>query len=180
MKKSISKKAIVYIALFIMMVALGFNKAYAKYYNSDEKIMMDVSKYMVEENGERYFDLEKAKKDNVRDEVIDLGNLVNDLASEWGFRQDREVKFRSLFPIGSYGNFCGKGNNGWDKYPIDDLDAACKGHDKCFVWGGDNTACNTQFCKELDWVIKFAQDGYRKKAYAMAAKVLFGCSKYGY
>ena len=38
-----------------------------KYYNSDKKIMSDVSKYMVEENGERYFNLEKAKKDRVRE-----------------------------------------------------------------------------------------------------------------
>lgn len=172
--KNLSKRTIVYIGLFIIIFAIGFSKVYMKYYNSDKKIMSDVSKYMVEENGERYFNLEKAKKDRVREKVINLGNLVNDLADVWEFRNLEETEDNNVSKKVIYGNFCGKDNNGWDKNPIDDLDAACKGFAKCSLYNKDNTGCSIQFCKELDWVIEFAQDGSRKKEYAMALRVLFG------
>ncbi|MGV3078566.1 phospholipase A2 family protein [Streptococcus pluranimalium] len=57
---------------------------------------------------------------------------------------------RALFTIGDYGNYCGKGNNGWNKEPIDDLEAACKENDKCFKgFNKDKRACNQAFFKRL-------------------------------
>ncbi len=52
-----------------------------------------------------------------------------------------------------HGNYCGPGNNGLDKAPIDELDAACRRHDLCF---GDEAvtscSCNGAFSREASAV----------------------------
>ena len=41
-----------------------------------------------------------------------------------------------------HGNYCGYGNRGYDKPPVDDLDAACMRHDQCFDQTNRSCGCN--------------------------------------
>lgn len=80
----------------------------------------------------------------------------------------------ALFPIGSYGNFCGKGNNGLTIPAIDDLDMACYHHDICFKgFFKDNTKCNREFRNRLTPIINANAWNTIKGAYARAAYALF-------
>ena len=41
-----------------------------------------------------------------------------------------------------HGNYCGYGNRGYDKPPLDELDAACMRHDVCFDQTNRSCSCN--------------------------------------
>ena len=49
-----------------------------------------------------------------------------------------------------HGNYCGPGNRGYDKAPVDALDAACRRHDLCTPDGGalPSCACNRRLARE--------------------------------
>ena len=48
-----------------------------------------------------------------------------------------------------HGNYCGPGNRGYDKAPIDALDAACRHHDLCTPdIGLPSCACNARLSRE--------------------------------
>ena len=61
-----------------------------------------------------------------------------------------EVHKVATFP--KYGNYCGldRPATGENPSPTDDVDAACKNHDKCYVEKGDfNLICDTTLIAEL-------------------------------
>ena len=52
-----------------------------------------------------------------------------------------------------HGNFCGPGNRGLDKAPIDELDAACRSHDLCYGSAPITTcSCNAGLARDASKV----------------------------
>lgn len=105
--------------------------------------------------------------------AVNLNQIVNDVDTN-GESSALAAMERSIFPIGSYGNYCGIGNNGWNVAPIDDLDSACREHDKCFKgFTKDNRACNRAFLRRLLPIIQVNGVLSDKGSYALAAYKLF-------
>ena len=55
-----------------------------------------------------------------------------------------------------HGNYCGPGNRGYDKRPVDALDAACRRHDLCTPDGGvlPSCACNARLARDAGRVAR--------------------------
>lgn len=131
-----------------------------------------------QENGGLSFDFESAFADNVDSETIEVGLAIHSITqsiNEKGFNKGLQPTVRALFPIGSYGNYCGKGNKGMTKKPIDDLDSACRAHDRCFKgFNSKSKACNRAFVKRLMPIVQKNKGKTTYKAvYARAAMKLF-------
>ncbi|WP_438830874.1 phospholipase A2 family protein [Streptococcus pluranimalium] len=121
--------------------------------------------------------LEQAHNVGLSDEAIEvalnLNEIVRDIETNGESSAIASME-RALFPIGDYGNYCGRGNNGWNKQPIDDLDAACREHDKCFKgFLKDNRACNQAFLRRLAPIMQKNNVTSKKGGYASAAFYLF-------
>lgn len=152
----------------------------AEFYKQEDLIIKQAKDYILKDKeGYVYFDIQKAQKDRVSKDVIEVGKIVNEITESYknnDLSYNREVlrvySSKNLSRLGRYGHYCGKGNDGWDKTPIDELDAACQNHDRCYVWGGDNTICNKRFCNALDEIINYGS-GTAKINYARAAKLIF-------
>jgi hypothetical protein len=132
---------------------------------------------LVDENGLKTIDLVSAEQNNASEEIIEIGTVMNSMAKDVdkdnSYKNTEEIVLYSLFPIGSYGNYCGKGNNGYDKTPIDNLDSACRAHDKCFNgFFKKNTTCNQAFIKKLLPIVQ-SERFSKKGIYAFAAIQLF-------
>lgn len=105
--------------------------------------------------------------------ALNLNEIVRDIETNGESSAIASME-KALLPIGSYGNYCGKGNNGWSKQPIDDLDAACREHDKCFKgFTKDNRACNQAFLRRLAPIMQKNNTTSKKGGYALAAFYLF-------
>lgn len=140
-------------------------------------ILNELDRYTeIDENGIKEINLDQAQKENASDRTIEIATIINSMSltlKNEGYENGVKRVKRALFPIGSYGNYCGKGNNGWNKKPIDNLDSACREHDKCFKgFFKDNSACNKAFVKRLLPI--WQTEGFTKKGlYASAAIHLF-------
>lgn len=178
-------KILMFIISICFFITLFSGVVYASEVNEDmdieeDAIVVEAREYMVEDaDGYKYFDLEKAEKAGASKESIEAGKVANDISKNYknGEITEEDIEFEikpyvSFGRLGRYGNYCGKGNNGWDKYPIDELDAACQKHDHCYVWGGNNKSCNSTFCSTLSTIIKYGS-GAAKLAYARGAKLVF-------
>lgn len=174
------KKILVFFGMLFM--SLAFNPAIStadEVYSSDSELpqfavelLEKIDQYVVsDENEDRYFDLEAAIANQEGDLVIQAGEAFNSIKAE----NETSPYARLRIPGISYGNYCGPGNN--KKNPIDDLDRACKAHDGCYKWGGNNTTCNKNLCKALVPVIQLAQQNPTKLVYATAAYKYFSCGK---
>ena len=54
-----------------------------------------------------------------------------------------------------HGHYCGPGNRGYDKAPVDELDAACRHHDLCTPDNGlPSCACNARLSREAGRVAR--------------------------
>lgn len=148
-------------------------------YALDENQILEImNEYIfVNENGIREFDLNTAINNNVPDEILEIGNIMNNIVLETEKEKgndDLTVKIvkRATFLV--YGNYCGYGNNGKGKMPIDDLDTSCMYHDYCYIHGGNNTDCNRKFVDRLRVVIKNAKKFSYKYDVAVGAVAIFG------
>lgn len=144
----------------------------------NQQLMMTLDQYIaVDNNGSVKFNLQKAKQDQQSIDVLNVGNAINDLSlniEAEGYTSTVNGVFRALFPIGSYGNYCGKGNNGWNKKPVDDLDAACRAHDVCFKgFNAKSKSCNRAFISKLRPIANRTPITTYKGVYARAAIKLF-------
>ncbi|MGV3078567.1 hypothetical protein [Streptococcus pluranimalium] len=75
-----------------------------------------------------------------------------------------------FFAFGDYGKYFCKGNNLLNKQAIDDLDAACREHDKFFkVFTKDNRACNQAFLLRLAPIMQKNNVTSKKGGYSSAA-----------
>lgn len=80
-----------------------------------------------------------------------------------------------------HGNYCGKGDRGPGRPPVDELDAACMRHDACYdERGRGSCACDKQLGREALAVseMKALSRELRARAAAVAeAASLMGCNK---
>jgi Phospholipase A2 len=78
----------------------------------------------------------------VQESVIDFGGMINRLGFQWT-------------DYWSYGCYCGIGNAGDDKQPIDATDTCCKAHDDCWVAAPEGCDCATTayaWYDEAGWI----------------------------
>lgn len=129
------------------------------------------------QNGLPVIDIDKAYLLELSDEAVSVGIAINDIVADVEQNGEKiaiKNMDRAIFPIGSYGNFCGMGNNGWLTKPIDNLDSACLWHDACFKgFGADNRQCNREFINRLKPIIASTNTSSYKGVYARAAYALF-------
>jgi hypothetical protein len=77
------------------------------------------------------------------------------------------AKFRKI-----YGHYCGPGNEGGE--PIDDLDAACEKHDKCyFSKGRDDCDCDDCLIDDVDKFLKNGKLRFKQRLYGELIKRYF-------
>lgn len=78
-----------------------------------------------------------------------------------------------------YGHYCGKGDVGGA--PIDDLDAACMRHDRCYEKRGDhNCACDLELSKEACRIWADPHESARERQVAQQVCGLFGTAVTGH
>lgn len=106
-----------------------------------------------DDNGITVFDSNEAISNNESTLLIEIGNTVNGFGEEPVENKNITMRALSWPKITLYGNFCGpagKSGNNWSKKAIDDLDFACKKHDRCYVPNKNiNQKCNKAFLVDL-------------------------------
>lgn len=114
--------------------------------NPDINHISGYDKYLYFNEGKYLFDVTSAIENGENENVIQFGQIFNNLSKDYTESPRRTI--RALTKAFSYGNWCGKGNNG--KTPIDRLDRACKAHDLCYEKKGwSSKSCNREFVNEL-------------------------------
>lgn len=152
--------------------------AYSMLDRNSTNILQELDKVTeFNEQGLPVVNLEAADEMGVSEEAMEvalnLNQIVKDIETN-GESSTLAAMERALIPVGAYGNYCGKGNKGWDVAPIDDLDSACRVHDKCFKgFTKDNRSCNREFLRNLLPIIQKNSVLTPKGAYALAAYKLF-------
>lgn len=122
---------------------------YSQLDDTTKSQLAELDKYLVDVDGIKFFDYDKAESSGASDAILTMGAENNVWAQDikyYGLKSGEKIAMARINML-VYGNYCGKGNNG--KKPIDDLDSACKSHDACYVWGGNNTKCNHNFGLKL-------------------------------
>lgn len=77
-------------------------------------------------DGHVEFDTNAAKANGESDNIIEIGELVNEFSAAY-YNASNGISASGI-PV--YGNWCGPGYGSGE--PIDYLDAACKAHDECY------------------------------------------------
>ncbi|KGR72808.1 phospholipase A2 family protein [Streptococcus phocae subsp. salmonis] len=115
------------------------------YIDQETKVAMN---YTVQHNNRMYFDLEKAQKDGISDEAIDIGLSVEEVSYEYMNGTFTPTNYFRSISLPIYGNYCGLGHSGnnFTQPPIDHLDWGCMQHDRCYkpYSPGQNCECNKQ------------------------------------
>ncbi len=125
-----------------------------------------------DEGGNVYINLKEAHNQGLIQEALVVGDAINDLSMAVK-TEGTGVAFRRVF-FGFYGNYCGKGNRGWNIPPKDDLDYACMRHDMCFTGSfSKNDSCNREFLKRLLPIIQTTPALSSKCAVAIVTYRLF-------
>lgn len=141
-----------------------------------QEIWTDMDKYItVEPSGKKVFNMAEASDNGESDLLLEMGKNFNNISSAMDENSQDTVKSleRMLLPIGSYGNYCGKGNRPGTN-PIDNLDSACRTHDNCYArsgWG--NKTCDRNFVRALLPIIQTTNATTYKYWYAVAAAKIF-------
>lgn len=141
--------------------------------STNENLSDIIEKYIDEDS--KLFNVEEAIVNNESQEVIEIGNIYNEMLKDErsGNYENVNRKKRFLKDISRYGNWCGKGNIG--ETTIDILDQQCKEHDLCYQSRGQwDTSCDEEFIINLannyDSIKEISSEA---KNYAIAAKLLF-------
>ncbi|MBC1973736.1 hypothetical protein HCB37_05060 [Listeria booriae] len=74
------------------------------------------------------FNVDKALQNNLDEQYIEIGELINDFNEQTGPVEDNPMVKAIRVPV--WGNWCGPGYGGGK--PKDKLDAGCKAHDLCY------------------------------------------------
>ncbi|SDK38817.1 phospholipase A2 family protein [Alkalibacterium thalassium] len=135
--------------------------------------------YYSDEEELSLFDVEAAIENGLnKDEARSLGLAFNSLSREYKEKPVNDIDTITTYSLNptTYGNWCGKGQNG--RTPIDNLDWACARHDACYAqrgWG--NSACDRIFVSELRAVknnsTQWNRLSFFGKTYLNAAILLF-------
>lgn len=131
-------------------------------------------------DGELVFDFVSAVENNESDFLLSIGSAYNQFGESSAEINDSTIQVYGWPKITLYGNFCGPaGKNGSDfsKSAIDNLDAACKSHDRCYAPGKSdkttNRSCNIAFMRKLLPIIQKSPTFSRKRVVAFAAYKYF-------
>ncbi|QPK94387.1 hypothetical protein HCQ94_01380 [Actinomyces sp. zg-332] len=116
----------------------------------------------------KVIDTDKAREDKASSDFLISAELYNTkVLAEAG------IKDKGGFPLINYGKYCGPGNSGPGQ-PIDDLDTACRSHDRCYGRHGYfNSQCDRDFVATLRRLLPHATNTY-KRLYIEAALAIFG------
>ncbi|QPK94385.1 hypothetical protein HCQ94_01370 [Actinomyces sp. zg-332] len=116
----------------------------------------------------KVIDTDKAREDKASSDFLVSAELYNTkVLAEAG------IKDRGGFPLANYGRYCGPRNSG-PEAPVDDLDTACRSHDRCYGRHGyGNKKCDRDFVATLQRILPHAQNPF-KRLYIKAAIAVFG------
>lgn len=150
---------------------------------NEETVLLfnEIEAYMLTNaNGKRIFNMDAALSNGASERAIAIGHIINRWQEDYWIPVNLAtiVPFAQWHNFSRYGNYCGKGNYGWDKDPIDNLDAACRRHDQCYdndPLGYNHLPCDGAFCRELKAIINNSSG--QKYMYASAAFLLFACKQ---
>ncbi|HEQ5069934.1 TPA: hypothetical protein VG521_001653 [Streptococcus pyogenes] len=149
-------------------------------FGNEDYALKQAAKYItVDEYGRKTINVVGAKQSNEDKYIVRILEIAEQIQKDEGFSEEIlnnysvDAEAHAYSNLSRYGHYCGKGNDGWDKTPIDDLDRACKVHDRCYVWGGNNTQCNATFCSSLNKIIANNSETTYKGAYARSARLIF-------
>lgn len=132
---------------------------------SFNKKMELVDPYLIQKQtpyGSTYFifDEEKAKKENMSDDIIKAGHIMEDISKTFAIESDSSnpanAKYESSLrgvPIKCWGKYCGPSYSGdnFHQDPQDILDARCMEHDKCYARHKYFTcSCNRDLVNYID------------------------------
>ncbi|MEY8462563.1 phospholipase [Streptococcus merionis] len=136
---------------FICLIGLSIgNSIYAEENSENAEI---VKSYLIADGERVYFNYDKATQDNVNDEVINMGLLIEEISYDYSSKTFTPDKYlRSGWEV--HGNYCGPGHNGNNfTLPVTDvLDQGCQNHDRCYKWQlglGGNCECNRQLVEYI-------------------------------
>lgn len=143
--------------------------------------MENLDEYLIiDSNGVETFDIISATKNDESDLLIAIGSTYNQFGNDYINIEEEAITTLGWPKISLYGNFCGPaGKNGsnFSKKAIDDLDSACKAHDRCYKPGKSdkttNRSCNLAFMKRLLPVIQKSSKLSKKHIVAVAAYKYF-------
>lgn len=144
-------------------------------------VMEKLDNYLIKDSeGEITFDSMSAVEQGESDLFLSVGNAYNQFGEGSTKISDSTIELYGWPKITLYGNFCGPaGKNGSDfsKSAIDNLDSACKAHDRCYSPGKSdkttNRSCNLAFMKKLLPVIQTSSKLSKKHIVAVAAYKYF-------
>jgi len=88
---------------------------------------------MTTRNGEPHFNTAQATALGADEEILRIGELVNEYSAVMADQPDRSSKHGVIQPYNGlplWGNWCGPGHGGGT--PVDTLDSLCMAHDKCY------------------------------------------------
>lgn len=166
LKKNISIVCL-FSLLFIFLCPTSVFASTKAYYDA-QKDINTVLKYTTGySDGRVEFDTEAAKANGETDEIIEIGEGVNELSAAY-YNAAHGIATHEGLPL--YGNYCGPGYGGEDNgTPIDALDAACKTHDLCYAENGYfNCTCDQDLIDEINSKIQYMSGAQL----SMAKKVL--------
>lgn len=98
-----------------------------------EQVDKKLEPYIYYDNDQVKFDYEKAKKEGLEEQYIEVGNLLNSFSHDMSIYNESDIQSdieiaKLKFPV--WGNWCGPGHGGG---PVKDvLDNGCKQHDLCY------------------------------------------------
>lgn len=106
-----------------------------------------IIKYVYLDNkGIPVYDREKALKDKVGDEDLEVADVYFQLLNSYYYHENG-IQTRASVPI--YGNWCGPGYGSGT--PIDLLDVGCKRHDNCYGSRGyHKCSCDKELASYID------------------------------
>lgn len=177
MKKKITNSAELIIILLVCIGVVLPNGVYASLFESQEvRAKREITvqfekvedKYMgIDSSGKVHFDVNKARDDNVANDIVRIGELVNlySTAVETGV-VPKEAKVNGI-PI--WGNWCGPGYGHGE--PVDVLDEGCRRHDNCYNHKTKNCACNRTLIQYIDQYV--SRMSYSEYLMAVAISAYF-------
>lgn len=106
-----------------------------------------IHEYIILDNeGNLYFDVEKARRSDESNRIIEMGEMFNSFSYDMSHHEENAIQTLRGMPI--WGNWCGPGYG--SGVPIDLLDEGCMRHDNCYVHGGNNCECNKKLIKYIE------------------------------
>lgn len=149
------------------------------------KIEKVLNSYMeIDEHGNRWFNYEVAKENNVSEDALNAGKMFNIIAVlHHDSPKEMENFLNSVnsdinpedYPYLYYGEWCGPGTVDNNQYPIDVLDRMCQIHDRCYSSRGyGDSWCDNNFVNNLKANMNSIKSlGARAYVYAQVAILYF-------